>query len=80
MRRRRRHSARYIPDRFKSEQVFDGTINGEPAHSKLLYMGYTAQGGHIDGRLDFSNGVAGVLAVSAQVAVGGNYSGSVVVH
>jgi hypothetical protein len=69
-----------FPDRFKSEQVFDGTIDGQPARSTLLYMGYTAQGGHIDGRLVFSNGVAGEVGVSAQVAVGGDYSGSVVVH
>lgn len=69
-----------FPDRFKSEQVFDGTIDGQRAQSDLLYMGYTAEGGHIDGRLVFSNGVAGRLTVSAQVAVGGDYGGSVVVH
>jgi hypothetical protein len=68
-----------FPDRFVSVQVFDGTIGGQPAHSDLLYMGYTAQGGHIDGRLIFSNGVAGRLTASAQVAVGGDYSGSIVV-
>jgi hypothetical protein len=69
-----------FPDRFHSESVFEGTIAGQPAHSKLRYMGYTAQGGHIDGRLVFSDGVSGRLTASAQVAVGGDYGGSLVVH
>ena len=66
-------------DRFRSEAVFDGTVDGQPATSKLVYMGYTAVGGHIDGKLIFSNGVAGEVSASAQVAVGGDYQGTVVV-
>lgn len=68
-----------FPDVFKSVAVFDGTVNGVPAHSSLLYMGQVAVGGHIDGRLVFSGGVAGKLDVSAVVAVGGEYSGALVV-
>ena len=68
-----------FPDVFKSVAVFDGTVNGVPAHSNLLYMGQVAVGGHIDGRLVFSDGVAGKLDVSAVVAVGGEYSGALVV-
>ena len=66
-------------DVFKSVAVFDGTIDGRPAHSNLLYMGRVAVGGTIDGRFVFSKGVAGELDVNAIVAVGGEYSGSVVV-
>ncbi len=68
-----------FPDVFKSVAVFDGTVNDVPAHSNLLYMGRVAVGGHIDGRLVFSDGVAGKLDVSAVVAVGGEYSGALVV-
>lgn len=68
------------PDVFHSRAVFDGTVAGVPAHANLWYMGRTAVGGHIDGRFIFSNGVAGRLDVSAQVAVGGSYSGALVVN
>lgn len=67
------------PDVFKSEATFEGTVDGEPARADLLYMGRTQPGGHIDGRFVFSNGVAGRLEVESQVAVGGEYSGMVVV-
>ena len=67
-------------DVFKSELVFKGTVNGQPAQANVLYLGGVEPGGHIDGRLVFSNGVEGRLNVSATVAVGGTYSGSVVVH
>jgi hypothetical protein len=73
------HPPGTFPDVFKSVAVFDGTIAGQPAHSNLLYMGRVAVGGTIDGRFVFSNGVAGELDVNAIVAVGGEYSGSVVV-
>jgi hypothetical protein len=67
-------------DVFTSRAVFDGTVNGETAHAKLLYAGETEVGGTIDAHLIFSNGVAGVLdAVDARVAVGGDYRGAVVV-
>jgi hypothetical protein len=67
-------------DVFKSELVFEGTVNGEPAHANLLYMGQVEPGGQIDGRLIFSNGISGELAAQAIVAVGGDYSGTVVVR
>ena len=67
-------------DVFKSELSFEGTIGGTPARANVLYMGGVEPGGDIDGRLVFSNGAAGKLDVDARVAVGGSYSGSVVVH
>ena len=66
-------------DVFKSVAVFDGTVNGQPAHADLLYMGRVQVGGAIAGRFVFSNGVAGELDVNSIVAVGGDYRGSVVV-
>lgn len=68
------------PDVFHSKLVFEGTVAGEPATANVMYQGQAQPGGHIDGHLIFSNGVSGVLDASAQVAVGGEYSGSVVVH
>src|SRR4051812_37128548 len=68
-------------DVFTSRAVFDGTVNGEPAHSRLLYAGETQVGGTIDAHLIFSDGMAGVLdVVDAHVAVGGDYRGAVVVR
>lgn len=66
-------------DVFKSELTFKGTIAGQPARANVLYMGGVQPGGDIDGRLVFSNGVAGVLDVDAEVAVGGTYTGSLVI-
>jgi len=68
-----------FPDVFKSVAVFDGTIAGQPAHANLLYMGRVQIGGAIDGRFVFSNGAAGELSANAIVAVGGTYSGQLVV-
>jgi hypothetical protein len=67
-------------DVFKSELEFEGTVAGEPARANVLYMGRVQPGGQIAGRLVLSKGVAGRLEVEAQVAVGGEYSGSVVVR
>lgn len=69
-----------FPDEFKSVATFQGTVNGQPATADLLYMGRVQVGGAIDGRFVFSNGVAGRLDVQSIVAVGGTYSGSVVVN
>lgn len=69
-----------FPDVFKSVATFQGTIDGRPAKSDLLYMGRVAVGGAIDGRFVFSNGIAGALDVNAIVAVGGTYRGQVVVR
>src|SRR5687768_3714415 len=67
-------------DVFKSELTFEGTVDGRPARANVLYMGRVKPGGDIDGRLIFSNGVSGKLDVVARVAVGGDYSGSLVVR
>jgi hypothetical protein len=68
------------PDVFRSELAFAGTVDGEPARANVRYMGRSQPGGQIAGRLVLSNGVQGVLEVEAQVAVGGEYRGSVVVN
>jgi hypothetical protein len=67
------------PDVFRSELNFEGTVDGSPARAKVLYQGGVGPGGQIDAHLIFSNGVAGVLDADAIVAVGGTYSGSLVV-
>ena len=67
-------------DVFKSLAVFDGTIDGQAAHANLQYMGRVQVGGNIAGRFIFSNGVSGELDVNAIVAVGGTYTGTLVVH
>ncbi len=67
-------------DRFKSELVFEGTVNGQPARAKVLYAGGVQPGGAIDGRLIFSRGIQGRLEADAVVAVGGTYRGAVVVR
>jgi hypothetical protein len=67
-------------DVFKSELVFDGTVDGEPAQANVLYMGGVQPGGEIAGRLVFSRGVEGRLEVQARVAVGGDYAGAVVIR
>ena len=68
------------PDVFHSELVFEGTVDGEPVQANVRYMGRVQPGGAIEGRLIFSNGAAGRLEVDARVAVGGTYSGSIVVN
>lgn len=67
-------------DIFKSELVFNGTVDGVPARANVLYTGGVEPGGRIDGRLLFSRGIAGRLKVEARVAVGGDYRGAVVVR
>lgn len=68
-------------DVFRSELAFTGTVDGVPARATVYYMGGVAPGGAIDGRLVFSHGdVRGELDADAVVAVGGSYSGSVVVR
>jgi hypothetical protein len=67
-------------DVFKSELAFEGMVDGEPARANVLYMGGVQPGGQIEGRLVFSNGVEGRLQADAIVAVGGEYSGSVVLR
>jgi hypothetical protein len=66
-------------DVFQFEGDFVGTVAGQPAQSTVRYMGRVAVGGTIDGRFEFSNGLAGELDVTARVAVGGEYQGQIVV-
>ena len=66
-------------DVFRSELEFTGTVDGEYVTANVLYTGRVAPGGAIDGRLIFSNGVAGRLEANAIVAVGGEYHGQLVV-
>lgn len=67
-------------DVFKSELAFDGTVAGVPATAAMIYQGRVQEGGRIEGRIIASRGLAGVLQADAEVAVGGSYSGSIVVH
>ena len=69
-----------FPDVFHSELVFDGLVGGEPARANVRYVGRSESGGHITARLLLSHGVQGSLAVDAQLAVGGEYDGQVVVE
>jgi hypothetical protein len=66
-------------DVFHSDLVFDGLVGGEPARADVSYVGRSEPGGHITARLLLSHGVQGSLAVNAQLAVGGEYDGQVVV-
>lgn len=68
------------PDVFKSELAFEGTIDGVPAEGDMMYQGRSQEGGRIEGRIIGSRGISGVLEVDAQRAVGGSYSGLLVVH
>jgi hypothetical protein len=68
-------------DTFKSDLVFEGTVNGEPATANLRYVGQVKPGGSINARLIFTGGVTGsVDTQNAVVAVGGDYSGNVVIN
>lgn len=67
-------------DVFRSELEFEGMVAGVPATGAMIYQGRVQEGGRIDGRIIASRGLAGVLQADAQVAVGGSYSGSIVVH
>jgi hypothetical protein len=67
-------------DVFNSDLEFDGTIGGSPVQAHMMYQGRVQEGGQIEGRIIASRGASGVLDVDARVAVGGSYSGSIVVH
>ena len=67
-------------DTFKSDLVFEGTVNGEPTTANLRYVGQVKPGGSINARLIFTGEMSGSLETSnAVVAVGGDYSGKVVI-
>jgi hypothetical protein len=68
-------------DVFKSELTFEGTVAGASARADMRYIGRVQPGGAIEAHLVLSNGVSGVLdVIDGVVAVGGDYSGAVVVH
>lgn len=67
-------------DVFKSELTFTGTIGGVPVTADMRYIGRVQEGGAIEAHIVLSNGAAGVLNTNnVIVAVGGDYSGQVVV-
>lgn len=74
------HPPGTFADVFKSVVEFDGTVNGEPAQARLVYLGRTEAGGHIDAWIRLSRGLRGVLQVDAELAVGGAYDGFVIVR
>ena len=56
-------------------------MDGTPVTADMRYIGRVQPGGAIEAHLVLSNGAAGVLTTAnARVAVGGNYSGQVVVR
>jgi hypothetical protein len=69
-----------FPDVFRSELEFDGTVNGLPAQASMVYHGRAAAGGQIDARILLSDGLQGVLHADAQLAVGGSYTGFVIMR
>jgi hypothetical protein len=66
-------------DVFHSDLEFDGLVNGQPATANVRYFGRSEPGGHITAHLLLSQGVQGLLAVDAQLAVGGEYDGAIIV-
>ncbi len=64
-------------DLFRSSLDFTGTLDGAPVEAHITYIGLTRVGGDVSGVMVFSDGVRGVLAVDAIVAVGGEYQGVV---
>ena len=76
------HPPGTYPDVFVSRLVLEegSTVDGSPAKANVIYTGRSEPGGHISAHLIFYRGVEGVLDADAQLAVGGTYHGSVVVH
>ena len=66
-------------DVFRSELEFVGTVDGLETDVDIIYQGITKVGGEIKGYMVLSNGLSGFLKVSALVAVGGDYTGFIVV-
>jgi hypothetical protein len=64
-------------DVFKSQLIFNGTVDGIPATAEMTYQGITEVGGNIEAHLLLKNGLKGNLDVQAVVAVGGSYEGFV---
>ena len=62
-------------DVFTSAFEFAGKVAGRPVVADIVYRGETAIGGDIDATFVLGDGLRGVLAVDATVAVGGTYAG-----
>ena len=66
-------------DVFRSELEFVGTVEGLETEADIIYQGITKVGGDIKGYMILSNGPKGFLKVDAIVAMGGGYTGFIVV-
>jgi hypothetical protein len=67
-------------DVFTSELHFTGTVDGVPASADITYQGAVEEGGGIRAQIRLSRGLQGVLQADAVVAVGGSYTGFVIVE
>ena len=67
-------------DVFRSELEFAGTVERIETETKITYQGITKVGGNIKAYMILSDGLKGFLKVDAIVAVGGSYTGFIVVE
>jgi hypothetical protein len=63
---------------FRSEGVFDGTVDGEQVRADFVYQGRAEEGGRVQARFHFSGGLQGVLHVEGEAGRGGTYEGFVI--
>ena len=67
-------------DVFRSQLLFEGTVDGSPVEANMVYKGISEIGGDIKARLILSGDAKGALLVGAVVAVGGSYAGELEVE
>ena len=65
-------------DVFSSDIQFSGTLDGIPVTAEIRYHGTAAPGGAINAVMNFSGDLRGSVKVDGQLAVGGDYSGKIV--
>jgi hypothetical protein len=65
-------------DVFTADIQFEGTLDGEPVTAGIRYHGTVAEGGAIGAVMNFSGDLRGSVKVQGQAAVGGDYSGKIV--
>jgi hypothetical protein len=65
-------------DVFSSDIQFEGTLDGNPVTAGIRYHGTAAPGGAINAVMNFSGDLRGSVKVDGQLAVGGDYSGKIV--
>lgn len=63
-------------DRFESQLLFSGTLDGAPLSSQMVYKGTSAAGGTVAGKLKLSGDIHGNLEVTAVAGQGGTYVGN----